>query len=53
MQDDPVVEQATAAPGEHRTTPRTMYVAEAARALLIECGGDVKTAIEAVKEAAR
>jgi len=53
MQDDPVVEQATAAPGEYRTTPRTAYIDEAAKALLLECGGDEKAAIAAVKAAAR
>jgi len=52
MQDDPVVEQATAAPGEHRNLP-TYPVAQAARILLHECGDDLERALAALKWVAR
>lgn len=52
MQGDPVVEQATAAPGEHRNINKTHAIAQAARYLLAACDHDVATALAAVEKAA-
>lgn len=53
MQGDPVVEQATAAPGEHRNINKTHALAQAlACVLLAACDHDVATALAAVEKAA-